>query len=231
MDFTKVKHPIDGLYPYLFAVRDLASGQQLAWQPVRDTTAATAQAELTLLFTIHGAPLVLKSDNGSAFRAEATKRLFGRWGVQPLYSPPGEPGYNGAIESSIGSLKKRTQHAAYLAGHAGAWTTADVDRARELANRLARPRGSEGPSPEQSWESRRPPSWTEREAFGVAVRQREETIRTEQGIAPDVLLKHYEQAALHRRVLTQVLVERGLLTITRRRLPQTFYGQKVANIC
>jgi transposase InsO family protein len=230
MDFTKVKCPIDGIYPYVLAVRDLASGLQLAWQPVLDLEATTAQAELEVLFTIHGAPLVMKSDNGSAFLAGSTKSQLGRWQVWPLYSPPGQPGYNGAIEASIGSLKKRTQHAAYLAGHAGEWTTADLDRARELANLVARPRGARGPTPEQLWQSRRPPSLAEREAFGVCVRHLEEQMRTQAGIALEAHLDHYEQAAHHRRVLQQVLVERGLLTITRRRLPQTFYGQKVANI-
>ncbi len=230
MDFSKVARPIDGIYPYVFAVRDLAGGHQLAWRPVLDMEAATAQAELEVLFTIHGAPLVLKSDNGSAFLAESTKSKLGPWQVWPLYSPPGQPGYNGAIEASIGSLKKRTQHAAYLAGHTGDWTAADLDRARELANLTARPRGAQGPTPQQLWESRRPVSLDDHAAFGVAVRHLEEQIRAQDGIAPEAHLDHYEQAALHRRVLQQVLVERGLLTITRRRLPQTFYGQKVANI-
>jgi len=230
MDFTKVQSPIDGIYPYVFAVRDLASGLQLAWRPVLDLEAATAQAELEVLFTIHGAPLVMKSDNGSAFRAMSMKNKLGQWQVAPLYSPPGRPGYNGAIEASIGSLKRRTQHAAYLAGHAGQWTTADLNRARELANLVARPRGARGPTPQQLWESRRPPTLADRECFGAAVRQLEEQRRTQDGVAPEAYLDHYEQAALHRRVLQQVLVERGLLTITRRRLPQTFYGQKVANI-
>jgi transposase InsO family protein len=230
MDFTKVKCLIDGIYPYVFAVRDLASGMQLAWRPVMDMTAQTAQAELRVLFTIHGAPLVLKSDNGSAFRADSSKHQLGRWQVWPLYSPPGEPGYNGAIEASIGSLKKRTQHAAYLAGHAGAWTGADLDRAKDLANQVARPRGAAGPTPEEAWQSRRPPSLPEREAFARAVRQLEDNTRDQRGIALETVLDHYEQAALHRGVLQQALLERGLLTITRRRLPQTFYGQKVANI-
>jgi transposase InsO family protein len=230
MDFTKVRHPVDDIYPYVFAVRDLASGQQLAWQPVLDMEAATAHAELQFLFTIHGAPLVVKSDNGSAFRAASMKSKLAPWQVWPLYSPPGQPGYNGAIEASIGSLKKRTQHAAYLAGHAGEWTTADLDRARTLANLVARPRGADGPTPQQLWESRRTPTLAERAAIGVAVRRLEQRLRDQDGIAPDLALDHYEQAALHRRVLQQVLVERSLLTITRRRIPQTFYGQKVANI-
>jgi transposase InsO family protein len=214
----------------VFAVRDLASGQQLAWLPVRDMEAATAQAELELLFTIHGAPLVVKSDNGSAFLAASMKSKLGQWQVWPLYSPPGQPGYNGAIEASIGSLKKRTQHAAYLAGHAGAWTTADLDRARTLANLVARPRGAEGPTPQQLWESRRTPTQNERQAFAASVRQLEQRIRDQDALAQEAPLNHYEQASLHRRVLPQVLMEHGLLTITRRRIPQTFYGQKVANI-
>jgi len=216
--------------PACQAVRDLASGLQLAWRPVLDMEAATTQAEREVVFTIHGAPLVLKSDNGSAFRATSMKNKLGQWQLAPLYSPPGQPGYNGAIEASIGSLKKRTQHAAYLAGHAGDWTTADLDCARELANLTARPRGAQDPTPQQLWESRRSPTLAEREAFGVEVRQLEEQLRAQDGSATDAHLEHYEQAALHRRVLQQVLVERGLLTITRRRLPQTFYGQKVANI-
>jgi hypothetical protein len=53
----------------LVAVRDLASGYQLAWQPVSQLTAAAAVLVLAGLFARHGAPLVLKCDNGPAFRA------------------------------------------------------------------------------------------------------------------------------------------------------------------
>jgi hypothetical protein len=40
---------------------------------------------------------------------------------------------------------------------------------------------------QQLRECRRPPIWTEREAFGASVRQREEVIHDEQGIAPHAL--------------------------------------------
>src|SRR5205807_2895655 len=63
MDFTEVRQWIDGRYRYVFAVRDLASGLQLAWRPVPDLSVAAVLPELQLLFTIHGPPLVLKSDN------------------------------------------------------------------------------------------------------------------------------------------------------------------------
>ena len=230
MDFTKVKPLIDGRYRYVFAVRDLASGMQLCWRAVQDLRSATVQSELRLLFTSYGAPLVLKSDNGSAFRAEEQKTFLRRWQVWPLYSPPGQPGYNGALEASIGSLKRRTEFEAYRQGRVGTWTEADLEAARQLANDTARLGSRGGGSPSRRWEERQAPSRSEAEAFGRAVAQAEESVRHQEGIRQGQVLEHYEQTALHRRVLTQVLVERGLLTITRRRIPQKFFGQKVANI-
>lgn len=230
MDFTDVKQRIDGCSRYVFAVRDLASGMQLAWLPVADLTTAPVRAELQVLFTIYGAPLVLKSDNGSAFRAEVVKALLRAWQVWPLYSPPGQPGYNGAIEASIGSLKKRTLFVAERDGHADAWTSADLEQARAQANGTSRPRGPHGPTPEQAWESRQPLTLGERLAFAAQVRDLEEQARRQAGIARDEPLNHYEQATLHRRVLQEALVGSGILSITRRRIAQRFFGQKVANI-
>jgi len=98
--------PITGRYPYLLAVRDLASGCMLAWQPLPNLTEEVTREAFGHLFALHGAPLVLKVDNGSAFRADEFKEFLERSGVIPLYSPPSCPGYNGAIEAAIGSLKK-----------------------------------------------------------------------------------------------------------------------------
>jgi hypothetical protein len=182
-----------------------------------------------VLFTIYGAPWVLKSDNGSACRADCFKAFLRRWQVWPLYSPPGRPGYNGAIEASIGALKKRTQFLADRDGHPDAWTSADLEEARELANGTTRPRGVQGPTPQQAWESRRPWTTDARVAFAARVRGLEEQARGQAHLAPDEELNHYEQAALHRRVLQEALVESGNLCITRRRIAQRFFGQKVAN--
>jgi len=46
--WTSSKAPglIDGRYPYLFAVRDLASGMQLHWEPVVAMTAEETMAAL-----------------------------------------------------------------------------------------------------------------------------------------------------------------------------------------
>jgi hypothetical protein len=77
--------PLTAAAQVLLAVRDLASGQQLAWRPEDDVTEAPVLVELTLLFTIHGPPLVLKSANGSAFRAWHFKALLRPWQEGPLY--------------------------------------------------------------------------------------------------------------------------------------------------
>src|SRR5262249_52677908 len=98
IDFAEAPSLIDGSYAYVLAGRDLASGQTLLWHPVAAPTAEVVVSELRLLFTLHGAPLVLKSDNGSAFIAEAVQRELRCWGVGQLFSPPRRPEYNGAIE-------------------------------------------------------------------------------------------------------------------------------------
>jgi transposase InsO family protein len=228
-DFSKVAEPIDGVYPYVLAVRDLASGLQLCWRPVPALTAAEAWAELEVLFTIHGSPLVLKLDNGSAFRSEWLKRCLGVWCVWPLYSPPGQPWYNGSIEASIGSLKKRTAWRAWRMGHEGEWTSADLEAARSAANTTARPWGAAGPTPAESWSGRRPVGQWKRERFGAEVRRLEARAREEAGMAAEEELDHYTQARLHRGVLTTALVEHGYLSLTRRRIPQRIFGRNVAN--
>ena len=65
-----------GSIAQILAVRDLASGLQLAWTAVPDATAAEALAVLEPLMHQYGPPLVLKSDNGSAFISE---RFMERW--------------------------------------------------------------------------------------------------------------------------------------------------------
>jgi transposase InsO family protein len=230
MDFTAVHPWIDGRWPYVLAVRDLASGRQLAWRPVSDMTVEAVLTELTLLFTIAGPPLVLKSDNGSAFRAGPLKAFLRRWQVWPLYSPPAAPWYNGAIEASIRSLKTRTYYLAAQRGHDEGPTSGDLERARQLANTTARPQGPRGPTPQTLWAARQPPTRTERDGFAATVHALEDSARRAAGLAADLALDHYEQAALHRRVLQPALVQHGHLTLTRRRLAQRLFRQKAAMI-
>jgi hypothetical protein len=227
VDFAEAPSAIDGTWPYLLAVRDLASGQQLLWLPVGDETAATALRELELLWTRWGAPLVLKADNGSAFVAASLKRLACVWGVHLLYSPPWRPSYNGAVEAGIGALKTRTH---WQAGPAGLWTSAAVEAAREQGNQLARPWGAHGASPEQVWQGRAPLGAVGRESFRASVATLEQEERSRRGWAPEQELGHTEEASVMREAIRRALVAHGLLLFTRRRIPLPIRGQKAARI-
>ena len=224
MDFTQPPRPIDGIYPYLLAVRDLASHQQLLWLPVFDMTADTTIEALWMLFSLHGAPLVLKADNGSAFIAEATKDFLFPIGVNLLFSPPHTPRYNGSIEAGIGSLKMRTERHATRAGHPGYWTCDNVSAAHSEANATARPQGETGPTPNELWDRRRRITAEERRLFQETVlRQREEPRAKED-------LSSKEERRMQREAIRCALVEHGILLFSRRRIPLPITNQKVANI-
>lgn len=135
MDFSDAPQPIDGEYRCVLHVRDLASQQYLAAVPVPRPT-ATAVCDLLNALTAahHHAPLVIKVDNGAAFRSQQLQRWAATHGTALLYSPPACPRYNGSIEASIGALTTRAHHAAAAAGHPEYWTCADIEAARLQAN-------------------------------------------------------------------------------------------------
>jgi transposase InsO family protein len=137
MDHTQPPEPIDGRYPRVLTVRDLASGMQLAWQPVPDETAVATVAVVLSLFRKYGAPLVLKSDNGSAFKSEDFAKLLASHGVAWLPSPPRMPSYNGSCEATNRHAKLRTAHFA-LRDHGGRWTSAALQAARRCPLPTAR---------------------------------------------------------------------------------------------
>lgn len=58
------------------------------------------------LFRQHGAPLLLKRDNGSPFNNQYLDEVLARYRVLPLNNPPACPRYNGAEEKSIRDLKE-----------------------------------------------------------------------------------------------------------------------------
>src|SRR5262245_3765120 len=153
IDYTEPPAPIDGTYPAILVVRDLASGKSLLALPTPDQTAKTACDALLPLFRQFSAPLVLKSDNGS-FRADDMMRFLKQWEVCPLLSPPKTPRYNGAVEAGIGSIKTRAHHIAAAHGRPGEWTCDDVEAARLLANSGSRPRGKGSLSPNAQWKRR-----------------------------------------------------------------------------
>jgi transposase InsO family protein len=163
MDFSHPPHLVDGWFRAIFNVVDLASHQQLLWLAVDREDTATVINALADLFEEHGAPLVLKCDNGPAFVARLTKSFLDEWSVFPLYSPPYCPRYNGGCERANRTLKELTEHLAESAGRAGFWTSDDLLEARQRANRLRRPWGAAGRTPEEAWNIRDPISLDKRE--------------------------------------------------------------------
>ncbi len=178
-----------------------------------------------MLFTIHGAPLVVKSANGSAFIAEAVRRLLAPWEVFPLSSPPRMPSYNGACEASIGSLKTRTKKQAEAQKRPGEWSSTDAEAARAEGNGL--PRGRRlGPSRTRLWNARPPLVAAERSRFQEAYRREVRPARLEKGFWEDRPLTRKEQAAVDRIALRRALVARDYLEFRRRRILPPIKRQK-----
>ena len=230
MDFTEAPTAIDGKYPYLFAVRDLASGRQLLWQPVAAENAQQTRFYLAMLFTLHGAPLVVKSDNGSAFRDEGVQALVASAGAILLYSPPRTPRYNGAIEASIGAMKKRTERQAAYLGRVGQWTAEDAAAAQAEANAAPRSGDRRGPSRQELWQARRRLTQEERGLLQQTVARLRPQERFKEGLTQEGPWTAAEERQIDRQAVCHALVEHGYLLFSRRRIPLPITSWKTANI-
>ena len=230
IDFAESPAVIDGRYSHLLAVRDLASGQQLLWLPVEAATSACAAAALAPLFAIWGAPLVLKSDNGSAFGAQSMATLLAQFGVVGLFSPPGMPSYNGAVEAGIGSLKSRTEAHASRHGRLAYWTWDDTEAARLEANATARPHGPSGPTPDEAWAVRRRLSAADRTLFQATVARLQPEARREHDQPDAGCLDVMTQRAVDRMAIRRALEEHGYLLYWRRRIPLPIRKKQTAII-
>lgn len=231
MDYTEPEGgPVDGVYRWVLVARDLASGQMLAARPVEAPTARTTADVLRALFAGHGAPAVLKSDNGSHFTAEDVRSLLRQHDVLLLLSPPRTPRYNGAVEAGIGSLATRAHHIAARNGRPEEWTCDDVEGARRMANETARPHGHAGPTPEELWRARAPLAMLERERFRETYEHRVTEARTELGLPDEGPLGPRDRDRVDRLAIGRALVEHGLVEYRRRRIAPAFSSRKRAKI-
>ena len=218
MDHSEPPSPIDGVYPAILSIRDLASGMQLAWRPVIDETAETTLAVLKSLIEEHGPPLVIKSDNGSAFKSQAFGELLATYHIVWLPSPPVTPWYNGGCEAANGSMKVRTRHFAAARGTPRRWTSSDLDKAMCQANQLARPEGHLGPTPAERWDERPPITEEERTELSAAIEKHRQRVLDEL-TTPFDPNNQRQQHQVHRQAVRRALLDVGLLTITRRSIP------------
>jgi putative transposase len=229
MDHSEPSRPIDGWYSQIFAVRDLASGMQLAWTPVFDATAEEALAILEALVRVHGPPLVLKSDNGSAFTSQACDAWLNRWGITSLFSPVRMPRYNGACEAGIGAAKRRTEQIAAHYNRHGHWSADDLFAAQCWGNECYGSGGFAAGTPAGRFAARTTIDAAARDEFIAKVSTNEREMRDEV-CAAGIELTDTLKAVHHRRAVRQVLVEHGYLDITHRSIPQLISGQKRARI-
>ena len=221
IDFTHPPRLVDGVFPSILNVVDLGSRQQLLWLATSGEDAGTVRDALRDLFEQYGAPLAIKSDNGPAFRAEATKELLSDWSVFPLYSPPYCARYNGVCERANHTMKLTTAHIAERADRSGWWRSEDLHEARLLANRDRRPWGALGPSPQEKWATRNSLSVDERQNMWQELDRRRAQVREVCGIDPDVSLPHYSQAEIDRDAASPMLAELGYYKVKRRRYTPT----------
>ncbi len=156
MDFTKPESLIDGKFVRVLVVRDLASGYTLLALPCMGEDSDTVLTGLQSLFELHGAPLVIKSDNGSAFAENRVQALLAEKNVLQLFSPPYYPRYNGSCERGIGELKNRTKYLAELNLRPDAWSSSDLQNAVHIANESIRPWGWRKPTRAEVWNARKP---------------------------------------------------------------------------
>jgi transposase InsO family protein len=218
MDFKKAPLPVDGVYPWILVLRDLASGNLLLSIPVTEETARVVCHALTMLFKQCGKPLVIKSDNGSAFIAQETRAMLKAEGIWLLLSPPGTPEYNGACEAGIGSLTTRANQESFRNDRPGEWTCDDIEGARLMANQTARPQGYVGPTPDEAWSLRLVVSPEARQAFSETVIKCQAQARAEHGYLPDIELSRDDQDAIDRIAISRALVAHDYLTFRRRRI-------------
>jgi transposase InsO family protein len=162
-DVWQIDHPIDGIYRYILDVRDLASGYIIESMPLEHATAAAVGDTLERLYRTLGAPLAIKTDNGSEFTGVGSSDLHPLWGVEQLLSPPYTPQYNGACEAGHGSIRYRADMLARRDGRPGDWSLDHLEGARTWANDL--PRIPQGQTPQQIFASRAPISTAQREQF------------------------------------------------------------------
>jgi len=95
----------DGRTIRMLTVIDEFTRQCLAIEVARSLRHDNVLHVLAELFTWHGPPDYIRSDNGSEFTAIAVREWLPRVGVKTLYIEPGSPWENGYNESFNGKLR------------------------------------------------------------------------------------------------------------------------------
>lgn len=224
IDHAEPSLPVDGICRAILAVRDLASGYQLAWLPVPDQTAKAATFALAGIIHYYGAPLVLKSDNGSAFISGQFAELLEQHDIVHLRNPPRRPQYNGSCEAAIGAMKVRTEHFAERNRRSAAWNSTDLHAALVQANEVHRTEADPYRSAKQRWEQRPTISADDRNQLRSLISGKDMAIwnETEQAASRPA------RSDLMRTAIAWALQSLGILTLKRRLIHLPFIPFRLA---
>lgn len=220
MDHTEPPQPVEGRYRFVLTVRDLASGCALAAVAVEGADAASTVAVLADLIARHGAPLVLKADNGGAFTAVLTREFLRHHRIHLLLSPPYTPSYNGACEAGNGVIKHHAHRLACRHGRPERWTLDDIEAARLIANRRLTDR-RQSRTPEERFAARVPITAQERDRFADSFRRVRGRRLRQLAIESKNRVRSIDADALERQAIADALSDTGVVTIwsARVRLP------------
>jgi len=104
-DFVADQTFNDGRSFRILTVVDEYTRRPLLTHVDRHLNSADVIRQLEMLFTLHGVPRHIRSDNGPEFIAKALQACLAAKKVKTLYVEPGSPWQNGMIESFNGRLR------------------------------------------------------------------------------------------------------------------------------
>ncbi len=115
-------------------------------------------------------------------------------------------------------------------GHPGIWTSDDIEAARRQTNEFHYPNGHNQPIALEVWQSRTPIDHDERERFHLTVERIRSQMQETMDPTSRESLTAADQAAIHRRVVRQALVELGILSTIWRSITLPIKLRKCARI-
>jgi len=195
IDGTWLSLPVRGSGRRALLVVDLQAHAAISFESVPGESAPATIACLERLIARHGAPLVLKLDNGSAFISAELRTFCERHQIELLHSPVRRPSFNGTVEVSARWSKVRAVRAACAAGRAHELRAEDLAAACQYVD------DGERIDPEV------------RARFRAAVRRQLQVACDERGLAGTDRLRHTERASLERVAVQRALQECHILMI------------------
>lgn len=187
----------------LLLVQDERARKKVGKRLVRGPAKSSDVVEtLRDAFEKHGAPLVLKQDNGAPLNAAEVQALCDEWHVVLLNSPPHHPRYNGRKERNFRDVRGFVR--ALQRHRLGCSLEERIDRALHDID-VERPRPVlGGRTATEVFEQDRIPL-PDRRRFKMEVETRQLELEADAGTRAEL-------AAARRRAVTEVLSNHGLLT-------------------